>query len=272
MKSRPINLLGIPWDDHSSYMQGPALAPPKIRAAFACPSSNLWTESGIDLGQKGIIQDAGDLVMEGEPDPLTQIQTRVTELLDHNTPLFCLGGDHAVTYPVVKAVAQKHDHLNILHFDAHPDLYDSLDNDRFSHACPFARIMETGRIHRLVQVGIRCMTGHQREQAEKFGVEVHEIKDWQGPPKFSFDGPLYISFDMDALDPAFAPGVSHREPGGLGIRDVLTVIHNLKANKIVGADLVEFNPRRDPTGQTAMVAAKIMKELMGAILLVSLDF
>lgn len=62
MKYRPINILGIPWDDHSSYMQGPALAPPKIRAAFACPSSNQWTESGIDLGQKGIIQDAGDLV------------------------------------------------------------------------------------------------------------------------------------------------------------------------------------------------------------------
>jgi len=272
MTFKSINLLGIPWDDHSSYMRGPAQAPPSIRTAFACPSSNQWTESGIDLGQKDIIQDAGDLVLEGEPDPLTQIQTRVTELLDHNTPLFCLGGDHAVTYPVVKAVAQKYDHLNILHFDAHPDLYDILDNDRFSHACPFARIMETGRIHRLVQVGIRCMTGHQKEQAEKFGVEVNEIKDWQGPPEFSFDGPLYISFDMDALDPAFAPGVSHWEPGGLGIRDVLTVIHNLKVNKIVGADLVEYNPRRDPTGLTAMVAAKIMKELMGAILLVSLDF
>jgi len=73
MKSRPINLLGIPWDDHSSYMQGSAQAPPKIRAAFACASSNLWTESGIDLGQKGIIQDAGDLVLEGEPDPPTRL-------------------------------------------------------------------------------------------------------------------------------------------------------------------------------------------------------
>ena len=240
MTFKPINLLGIPWDDHSSYMRGPAQAPPRIRTAFACPSSNQWTESGIDLGQKDIIQDAGDLVLEGEPDPLTQIQTRVTELLDHNTPLFCLGGDHAVTFPVVKAVAQKYDHLNILHFDAHPDLYDILDNDRFSHACPFARIMETGRIHRLVQVGIRCMTGHQKEQAEKFGVEVNEIKDWQGPPVFSFDG--------------------------LGMRDIMSVIHNLGAKNIVGADLVEYNPMRDPTGLTAMTAAKIMKELMGKMI------
>jgi len=110
--------------------------------------------------------------------------------------------------------------------------------------------METGRIDRLVQVGIRCMNGHQREQAEKFGVEVHEMKDWQGLLKFCFDGPLYISFDMDALDPAFAPGVSHREPGGLGIRDVY---------------LVEYNPVQDLSGLTAMTAAKIMKELMGKI-------
>ena len=265
MKYETISLLGIPWDDHSSYMQGSALAPPRIRTAFACPSSNQWTEAGIDLGQKGMIQDAGDLVLEGKPDPLSQIQTRVTQLLDRNRPVLCLGGDHAVTFPVVKAVTKKHGHLNILHFDAHPDLYDTLDNNRFSHACPFARIMETGRIQRLVQVGIRCMNGHQKEQAEKFGVEVHEMKDWQGPPVLRFGGPLYISFDMDALDPGFAPGVSHWEPGGLGVRDILSVIHNLKADKIVGADLVEYNPGRDPTGLTAMTAAKIMKELMGRL-------
>jgi arginase family enzyme len=102
--------------------------------------------------------------------------------------------------------------------------------------------------------------------SKKFGVEVHEMKDWQGPPAFSFDGPLYISFDMDVLDPAFAPGVSHWEPGGLSLRDVFQVLRQITAESIVGADLVEFNPRRDPSGRTAMVAAKIMKELMGRML------
>jgi agmatinase len=242
------------------------LAPQKIRLAFGCDSTNKWTESGIDLGQAGIISDAGDLSLDGEPDPVARIQSRVAELLNRNLPLLCLGGDHAVTYPVVKAVSRKYTPLNILHFDAHPDLYDELDSDRLSHACPFARIMETGRMARLVQVGIRCMTGHQRQQAEKFGVEVHEMKDWQGPPALTFDGPLYVSVDMDALDPAFAPGVSHWEPGGLSVREILQVLQQVTADRIVGADLVEYNPRRDPSGQTAMVAAKLMKELMGLML------
>ncbi|MDT8378288.1 MAG: agmatinase [Desulfotignum sp.] len=266
MPHHTVHLLGIPWDDHSSYMKGPALAPPEIRNAFDCDSANKWTESGIDLGQKGILHDVGDLVLHGNPDPVAQIRTRTSELLERSGPLLCLGGDHAVTYPVVHAVCEKYASLNILHFDAHPDLYDELHNDRLSHACPFARIMETGRVHRLVQVGIRCMTGHQKQQAKKFGVEVHEMKDWQGPPAFSFDGPLYISFDMDALDPAFAPGVSHWEPGGLSLRDVLQVLRQITAESIVSADLVEFNPRRDPSGRTAMVAAKIMKEMMGLML------
>ena len=261
-----VCLLGIPWDTHSSYMQGPALAPAEIRRAFDCDSANKWTESGIDLGQAEVIRDAGDLVLEEDPDPMARIQTRVTELLDPKAPLLCLGGDHAVTYPVVKAVSRKYAPLNILHFDAHPDLYDELDSDRLSHACPFARIMETGRVARLVQVGIRCMTGHQKSQAEKFGVEVHEMKDWQRPPALAFEGPLYISVDMDALDPAFAPGVSHWEPGGLSVRNLLQVLQQVTANPVVGADLVEYNPRRDPSGRTAMVAAKIMKELMGLML------
>jgi len=263
---RSVCLVGIPWDAHSSYMQGPALAPAGIRRAFDCDSANKWTESGIDLEQAGIIHDAGDLKLEGDPDPMARIQSRVAELLDRNHPLLCLGGDHAVTFPVVKTVSRKYASLNILHFDAHPDLYDELDNDRLSHACPFARIMETGRVARLVQVGIRCMTGHQKRQAEKFGVEVHEMKDWQGPPALAFDGPLYISVDMDALDPAFAPGVSHREPGGLSVREILQVLQQVKADRIVGADLVEYNPRQDPSGRTAMVAAKLMKELMGRML------
>lgn len=263
---RSVCLLGIPWDAHSSFMQGPALAPAEIRHAFDSDSANKWTESGIDLGQAGIILDAGDLELEGDMDPMARIQSRVAELLDLNLPLFCLGGDHAVTYPVVKALSRKYTPLNILHFDAHPDLYDELDSDRLSHACPFARIMETGRMARLVQVGIRCMTGHQKRQAEKFGVEVHEMKDWQGPPALTFDGPLYISVDMDVLDPAFAPGVSHWEPGGLSVREVLQVLQQVKADPIVGADLVEYNPRQDPSGRTGMVAAKFMKELMGRML------
>ena len=112
-----------------------------------------------------------------------------------------------------------------------------MDNNRLSHACPFARIMEQGLVKRLVQVGIRTLNQHQLQQAQRFGVEVHEMR-WFDPDTFypEFDEPVYLSFDLDALDPAHAPGVSHYEPGGLTVREVLTIIHRIKV-PTVGADI-----------------------------------
>jgi arginase family enzyme len=109
------------------------------------------------------------------------------------------------------------------------------------------------------------MTGHQREQAKKFGVEVIEMRHLPAIDRMKIEGPIYISFDMDALDPAFAPGVSHWEPGGLTTREAIGYIHALPG-PIIGADLVEFNPVHDPTGLTATVAAKILKELLGKMI------
>jgi arginase family enzyme len=151
--------------------------------------------------------------------------------------------------------------LTVMHFDAHPDLYDELDGNRFSHACPFARIMESGRVARLIQVGIRSTTRHQREQALRFGVEMYEMRHrpWRLP--MTLPGPLYISLDLDVLDPAFAPGVSHFEPGGLTTRELIDILQGLQGN-VVGADIVEFNPRQDASGRTAMVAAKLLKEMV----------
>jgi len=172
-----------------------------------------------------------------------------------------------VTWPVVQALTDRVDNLTIVHLDAHPDLYDQLDGDRFSHACPFARIMEQGRVARLVQLGIRTMTPHQRQQADRFGVEVLELRDWEGRvPELT--GPVYVSIDLDVLDPAFAPGVSHHEPGGMSTRQLLDTIRQIGESgaNIVGADLVELNPTRDLNDVTAMVAAKIMRELLGLLL------
>jgi arginase len=134
-----------------------------------------------------------------------------------------------------------------------------------SHACPFARIMEEGAAKRLIQVGIRAMTGHQREQAKKFGVEVIEMRFLPALDRMKVDGPIYISFDMDALDPGCAPGISHREPGGMSVREAIAHLHAI-TGKIVGADLVEFNPAQDHTQLTAMVAAKLLKEILGKMI------
>ena len=176
-----------------------------------------------------------------------------------------MGGDHSITYPVVKAVSKKFGKLSILHLDAHPDLYDHFEGNRFSHACPFARIKEEGLAARLVQVGIRTMNTHQREQANRFGVEVFEMKDWEEFKKVKFDGPVYVSLDMDAIDPAFAPGVSHHEPGGFTSREIISILQGINGN-VIGADLVEFNPTRDVSGITAMLAGKLYKELLDSLL------
>ena len=158
-----------------------------------------------------------------------------------------LGGDHSITFPIVKAVAPRYPELTIFHFDAHPDLYDEFEGNRLSHACPFARIMEAGLAKRLVQIGIRTINRHQREQAQRFGVEVVEMRGLPAYEKLTAAGPVYITFDMDVLDPAFAPGVSHREPGGMSVREAIAHLHAI-GGEIVGADLVEFNPVQDVGG------------------------
>jgi len=269
MAKRMPTILGIPLDGNSSYLRGAASAPAKIRAALRSSASNLWTELGIDLGAANAFADAGDLLLTDSRATLRQdfaaIERAVDHLIEDGARPVSLGGDHSITFPIVKAFASRYPDLTIFHFDAHPDLYDEFEGNRLSHACPFARIMEAGLAQRLVQVGIRTINRHQREQAQKFGVEVVEMRSLPAYEKLKSAGPVYISFDMDALDPAFAPGVSHREPGGLSVREAIAHLHAIQAT-IVGADVVEYNPMQDISGITATVAAKVVKEILGKMI------
>jgi agmatinase len=194
-----------------------------------------------------------------------EIQPAVAEILTRGEKALLLGGDHSITWPVLRAYAEHYSGLTILQLDAHPDLYDELDGNRFSHACPFARILEEGLADRLLQVGIRTLNPHQREQAQRFNVEIIEMRDWSTTAIPELKTPVYLSIDMDCLDPAFAPGVSHPEPGGLSSRDVLTIIQSLDG-VLVGADIVEYNPERDWMGLTAEVSAKLLKEILAQML------
>jgi arginase len=260
-----VVLLGVPWDEHSSHLRGPALAPPAIRAALRSPSSNLSTESGLDLGADPRFTDAGDLEVPRGPAALEGIEHGAAKVLASGARLLALGGDHAVTYPLLRAQAARQPGLTLVHLDAHPDLYDEFEGDRLSHACPFARILEEKLVRRLVQVGIRTMNAPQRTQAERFNVERIEMKDWRPGLVLEADGPVYVSVDLDVLDPAFAPGVSHPEPGGLSTRDVIGFLQRLRG-RVVAADVVELNPTRDAEGLTARVAAKLAKELVARLL------
>ena len=260
-----VAVLGLPTDESSSFLRGPALAPNRIRTVLHDGASNLTSENGLDLGREPLFRDLGDLDIGRGEATRSRIEEAVADLLVRGARVLSLGGDHAVTYPIVRGYNTQYDALNILHLDAHPDLYDTFDGSRYSHGCPFARIMEEGLAARLVQVGIRAMNPLQRAQAERFGVEIVEMKDWHADLHFDFDGPVYLSLDMDVLDPAFAPGVSHHEPGGFSTRDVLGIIQRLEA-PLVGADIVEFNPVRDLVGITAMAAAKLLKEIAAKML------
>lgn len=263
-RAAPV-LLGIPFDAASSYLRGPADAPAAIRRALHSSSSNLWTEDGIDLGEAGRFVDGGDVDVAAAADPRASITECVGRILQQGARPLLLGGDHSVTYPIVGAVAAAQRPLSLLHVDAHPDLYPDFEGDRFSHASPFARIMEDGLVDQLVQVGIRTMNGIQRAQAERFGVEVIDMRAWSAGQRPVLRHPLYISLDVDALDPAYASGVSHREPGGLSVRDVISLVQSIDV-PVVGADVVELNPSRDLDDLTARVAAKLVKELLALML------
>ncbi|QUD88949.1 agmatinase family protein [Phenylobacterium montanum] len=255
-----IALLGVPNDENSSFVRGPAEAPPLIRRELFSDCYSLWSETGVDLENR--FRDLGDVAFADDVDPWIAIETAVDEGLAAGDPLIALGGDHAITHPILKAVRRRHPRLAILHIDAHADIYHAYQDNPRSHASPFARIMEEGLADRLIQVGLRTICDEHRAQFERFGVEVVEARHWKDGLKFAFDTPVYVSLDIDGIDPAFAPGVSHREPGGPSVRQVMDLIQAID-QPIVAADVVEYNPRCDLGGQTATVAAKLVKEIAG---------
>ena len=260
MSKKVVNIIGIPYDEKSSFMKGPAQGPDKIREIFHDGSANYFSENGVDLQNDIQLNDLGNIDIVVYEDIKTGIEVKLNP--DHK--FIFLGGDHSVSFPIIEAMSKHHTGFDILHFDAHADIYDEFEGDKFSHACPFARIMELGIVNRLVQVGIRTLTNHQKAQADKFGIEIIEMKDFQEMWNLKFKSDLYISIDLDGFDPAYAPGVSHHEPGGMVPRDVINFIHKLECH-IIGADIVELNPLRDPVGITSTLAAKLLRELCGKI-------
>lgn len=261
-----IHLIGLPTDQNSSFERGAALAPAAIREALWSDRGNLATQSGLEIGSDIELVDKGNVALsdtDSAADDSLMIATVERALAASAVPL-SLGGDHAVTFPLVAAIAAHHGPVNILHFDAHPDLYADFEGNPRSHASPFARIMEADHATRLVQVGIRTLTKHCRDQADRFGVDIIPMSGFAPEMVPVLDGPLYISIDLDGIDPSEAPGVAHPEPGGLTVREVLAVLAKQNA-QIVGADIVELNPSRDQNGVTAILAAKLVREVAALI-------
>ena len=232
------------------------MAPELIRAAYHSPSANYFAED-LTLVSNDLLSDKGDYPVQD----YFEIEQITTTNLKDDKPLLTFGGDHSITFPIVKAFHEKYGPLSILHIDAHSDMYTDFEGDIYSHACPFHNIMKEGLAKDLTQVGVRTLSGEQEVNIKKYGVDVIEMKDFESFQMPNYTAPIYLSLDIDALDPAFAPGVSHHEPGGLSTRQVISIIQNIPV-PIVGADIVEYNPERDINGVTAMVCAKLFKEIV----------
>lgn len=257
-----VTLLGLPTDINSSHRRGPAKGPAAARAQLNCDAYGLTAECGVDLADPAVFRDAGDLALTESPADLDLIADGVARIMRHGAGLF-VGGDHFVTWPILEGLRRTgRPPPQILHIDAHPDLYPTFDDNPRSHASPFARILENGLCAGLTQVGIRATNTIHHGQSARYGVKVFSARQVARALADLPAGPVYISIDLDGLDPAFAPGVSHQEPGGLTVREVLNLIDQVPG-PVIGADIVELNPDCDLGQMTANLAAKLIKELAG---------
>src|SRR6195256_566565 len=194
-----LSVLGIPHDDNSSFMRGAAEAPDLIRRELHCDAYSMWRETGVDLSVAGRLMDHGDIKFDRAADPWDVSEQNVGRVMESGDPLICLGGDHAITHPIMRAVRRRHPNLTILHIDAHCDIYHAYQGNPRSHASPFARIMEERLADRLIQVGLRTINDHHREQFKRFGVEVIEARRWSENLRLHLKTPVYVSLDIDGL-------------------------------------------------------------------------
>jgi agmatinase len=260
-----IVILGVPYDAGSTNRKGAALAPEAIRKASSSQSLNPCTEEGHNLKEIINIHDKGDLVLQDDPEKMAaDVREAVAGILASGAIPILLGGDHSVTPPAVMEVAKSRGKIDILYIDAHPDLYESYEGSPHTHASTALRIAREVDFERFVQVGIRMPAAGQLEKAQELDIRVITAYHLVAPEDLRFENPLYLSVDMDCLDPAFAPGVGNPVPGGLSTRELLDILKSV-SGKIAAADVVEFVPAYDVSEITATAAARLVIEIAGLI-------
>ncbi|MFX0084666.1 MAG: agmatinase [Candidatus Hodarchaeota archaeon] len=279
--------VGIPWDHSSSYRKGSSEAPNYIRQATTSSLYNPFSEKNTDLKEQFQLYDYGNINNENANPLLYQkaVLSAINEIYSKNRTCYFLflGGDHLSTYfsfsSLVESGFYSTENSGIIYLDAHPDLYDIYEGNKFSHACVLRRIIDETNINpsNIVQVGIRAVTPEQVEYAHNNGIKMVSRKEFQssGPEGTAkvirgiFDkniDKIYLSVDMDVLDPSFAPGVGNPEPGGLITTEVIDFIHNISKLPLHSFDIVECCPKYDHSHVTAFIAAKTIKETLSIMI------
>ncbi len=255
-------LVGIPYDGTCSYRPGTRFGPEAIRHA----SWGLETYSpAYDRDLENVAYfDAGELELPfgNRDEVLARINKTAREVLSAGKRWMGIGGEHLVTYPVIQAYVAKYPDLGILHFDAHADLRDNYMGEQLSHATVMRRNVDLIGPERLVQVGIRSGPKSEFDWMEKHGTLLKSVEDFDRGFARLKDRPVFITVDLDVLDPSIMSGTGTPEPGGLTFRELTGWFYRFAGLNVVGADVVELAPHYDPSGVSTVVAAKAIRELL----------
>jgi agmatinase len=271
-----IAVVGIPFDAGTSYRPGARFGPSHIRESSRLlrPYNPAQDASPFALAQ---VVDAGDIAVNpfNIQQAVEEIEEGVDELLDEGLKLVTLGGDHTIAYPIIKALHKKHGPVTVIHFDAHLDTWDTYFGAPLTHGTPFRRASEEGYLdlESCLHIGIRgpLYATTDLSDDKKLGFEVVTSIDMD---RLGVDGviakirervgnkPVYVSIDVDVLDPAFAPGTGTPEMGGLSSREMLALLRSLDAVNLIGADIVEVSPQYDSAQITGFAAAHMAYELI----------
>jgi agmatinase len=276
-----VALLGVPYDGGTSYRAGARFGPRAVREQSSLIRT--WNPVlKVHPFERLRVADCGDVdvVPISIERTYEKIEARVDAIVAAGARPLCVGGDHSITLPILRSLARRHGPLGVIHFDAHPDTWDEYFGSKFFHGTPFRRAVEEGAVdpRRMIQVGIRGPLYGPEDFAfqDQHGMEVLRIEPikeqgvaWAAERLARLrGGPVYCSFDIDALDPAYAPATGTPEVGGLTSYEALALVRSLAGHTLVGADVVEVAPPYDGPGQiTSLMAANLMFELVSVFAL-----
>ena len=271
-----VAVLGIPLDIGTSWRSGTRFGPKQVRSESAMlrPYNLATGAAPFDALQ---VADIGDLAINtfSLSDSISIIRESYDDILNYDIVPLAIGGDHSITLPILRAIAKRHGPVALVHVDAHADVNDEMFGMRETHGTVFRRAYEEGLINpsKTYQIGLRGSgyTAEDFTEAAGWGFQqfpAHELWHRSLAPMAGEirrdigDAPVYITYDIDSLDPAYAPGTGTPEIGGLTTPQALELIRALKGLNIVGADLVEVSPPYDTSGNTALTGANILFEIL----------
>tara|TARA_B100001758_G_scaffold128742_1_gene110714 strand:+ start:4472 stop:5428 length:957 start_codon:yes stop_codon:yes gene_type:complete len=271
-----VAVIGVPFDIGTSNRPGARFGPRGIRdESVLLRPYNMATRAAPFDSLK--IDDTGDVASSpfDLSSAIEQIEEHFNNLLSNDLITASLGGDHTIVLPILRAMRKKHGPVGLIHVDAHTDINDTMFGAKIAHGTPFRRAVEEGLLdtNRVVQIGVRG-TGYAADDfdwSREQGFRVVQVEECWGKsltPLMSEvreqvgDGPVYLSFDIDGLDPSFAPGTGTPEVGGLTVPQALEIIRGCRGLNLVGVDLVEVAPIYDTSGLTSLTAANLVYEML----------